>query len=47
MATVIGQEFLKDFALGRATVLEEAFGQDVRELFLPEEVFYAKKRYFR
>jgi hypothetical protein len=33
--------------LGRATVLEEAFGQDVRELFLPEEVFYAKKRYFR
>jgi hypothetical protein len=47
MATVIGQEFLKDFALGRATVLEEAFGQDVRELFLPEEVFYAKKRYLR
>jgi len=47
MATVIGQEFLKDFALGRATVLEEAFSQDVKELFLPEEVFYAKKRYFR
>lgn len=47
MARVIGQEFLKDFALGRATVLEEAFSQDVKELFLPEEVFYAKKRYFR
>lgn len=47
MATVMGQEFLKDFALGRATVLEEAFSQDVKELFLPEEVFYAKKRYFR
>ena len=47
MATVMGQEFLKDFALGRATVLDEAFGQDVKELFLPEEVFYAKKRYFR
>jgi hypothetical protein len=47
MARVMGQEFLKDFALGRATVFEEAFSQDVRELFLPEEVFYAKKRYFR
>jgi hypothetical protein len=47
MARVMGQEFLKDFALGRATVLEEAFSQDVKELFLPEEVFYAKKRYFR
>ena len=47
MATVMGQEFLKDFALGRATVLEDAFSQDVKELFLPEEVFYAKKRYFR
>lgn len=47
MARVMGQEFLRDFALGRATVLEEAFSQDVKELFLPEEVFYAKKRYFR
>jgi hypothetical protein len=47
MARVMGQEFLKDFALGRATALEEAFSQDVKELFLPEEVFYAKKRYFR
>jgi hypothetical protein len=47
MARVMGQEFLKDFALGRATVFEEAFSQDVKELFLPEEVFYAKKRYFR
>jgi hypothetical protein len=47
MARVMGQEFLRDFALGRAAVLEEAFSQDVKELFLPEEVFYAKKRYFR
>ena len=47
MARVMGQEFIKDFALGRATVFEEAFSQDVRELFLPEEVFYAKKRFFR
>jgi hypothetical protein len=47
MASVVGQEFLKDFALGKATILEEAFSQDVRDLFLPEEVFYTKKRYFK
>jgi hypothetical protein len=47
LSRVVGQEFLKDFALGRATIHEDAFGQDVRDLFLPEEVFYAKKRYFR
>jgi hypothetical protein len=47
MAKILGQEFLKDFAIGNATIHEEAFSQDVRELFIPEEVFYAKKRYFR
>ena len=47
MARVMGPEFIKDFALGRATVLEDSFSQDIKDLFLPEEVFYAKKRYFR
>ena len=47
MANILGEEFLKDFALGNATIHEEAFSQDVRELFLPEQVFYSKKRYFR
>ena len=47
LSRVVGQEFLKDFALGKAAIHEEAFGQDVRDLFLPEEVFYAKRRYFR
>ena len=47
MANILGEEFLKDFALGNATIHEEAFGQDVRELFLPEQVFYTKKRFFR
>lgn len=47
MANILGEEFLKDFALGNATIHEEAFSQDVRELFLPEQVFYTKKRYFR
>ena len=45
MARIMGPEFLKDFALGRATVFEDSFSQDIKELFLPEEVFYAKKRY--
>jgi hypothetical protein len=47
MANILGEEFLKDFALGNATIHEEAFSQDVRELFLPEQVFYTKKRFFR
>jgi hypothetical protein len=47
MARVMGPEFIKDFAVGRATVLEDSFSQDIKDLFLPEEVFYAKKRYFR
>jgi hypothetical protein len=47
MARVMGPGFIKDFALGKATVLEDSFSQDIKDLFLPEEVFYAKKRYFR
>ncbi|MDQ4056770.1 MAG: hypothetical protein M3156_05055, partial [Thermoproteota archaeon] len=39
--------FFKDFALGRAKIHEEAFSKEIRDLFLPEEVFYTKKRYFR
>jgi hypothetical protein len=47
LAAIVGDGFLKDFALGRATIHEEAFTQDIKDLFLPEEVFYTKKRYFR
>lgn len=47
LAGVLGHGFLKDFALGNANIHEEAFSKDIRDLFLPEEVFYAKKRYFR
>jgi hypothetical protein len=47
LAGVLGEEFLKDFALGNANIHEEAFSKEIRDLFLPEEVFYAKKRYFR
>lgn len=47
LAGIMGEEFLKDFALGKANIHEEAFSKEVRDLFLPEEVFYTKKRYFR
>jgi hypothetical protein len=46
MAHILGVDFLKDFAVGKAAILEESFPADVQELFLPEEVFYAKKRRF-
>jgi hypothetical protein len=47
LAHIISEDFLKDFAVGKASVHEDAFPEDLRNLFLPEEVFYAKKRYFR
>jgi hypothetical protein len=47
LAGILGEGFLKDFALGNAYVHEEAFTKDIRDLFLPEEVFYTKRRYFR
>jgi hypothetical protein len=47
LAGILGEGFLRDFALGNACVHEEAFTKDIRDLFLPEEVFYTKKRYFR
>lgn len=45
LAEVVGEEFLKDFALGRASLDYELLPKDVRELFLPEEIFYSEKRY--
>jgi len=45
LAEVLGEEFLKDFALGRASLDHELLPKDVQELFLPEEIFYSEKRY--
>ncbi len=45
LAGIVGNEFLKDFALGKASVEDSLLPADVRDLFLPEEVFYAKRRY--
>jgi hypothetical protein len=45
LAHVVGDDFLKDFATGRASIEEDALSSDIQELFLPEEFFYAKGRY--
>lgn len=47
LARVVGDDFLKDFALGKGILEVELLPAQLQELFMPEEVFYAKKRYFR
>ncbi|MEP0826315.1 MAG: hypothetical protein HRF40_12595 [Nitrososphaera sp.] len=44
LAEIVGEEFLKDFALGKSTLDHESLPSDVQELFLPEEIFYTYKR---
>jgi len=43
LAQIMGDDFLKDFALGKGIIQEEAVPPDVQELFLPEEFYYASK----
>ena len=45
LAQITGDDFLKDFALGKGVIQEDMLPPDVQELFLPEEFYYAKKRY--
>ena len=48
LAQIVGDDFLKDFAIGKAFIQEDALPNDVQELFLPAELFYAiKRRYYR
>jgi hypothetical protein len=47
LAEIVGDEFLKDLAVGKASVQYDLLSRDVQDLFLPEEVFYLKKRYLR
>ena len=46
-AEIVGDEFLKDLAIGKASVQNDLLPRDVQDLFLTEEVFYSKKRYLR
>lgn len=47
LAEIVGDEFLKDLAIGKACIQNDLLPRDVQDLFLTEEVFYSKKRYLR
>ncbi len=47
LARILGDDFLKDLALGNASLEIDSLPNDVQDLFLPEELFYEKKRYGR
>jgi hypothetical protein len=40
LAKIVGEDFLRDLALGRASIEENAFPTDIRKLFMFEELFY-------
>jgi hypothetical protein len=45
LAEIVGDEFLKDLAVGKAAIQYELLPKDIQELFLPEEIFYPTRRY--
>jgi hypothetical protein len=47
LVEIVGHEFLKDLAVGKATIQYDLLPRDVQELFASEEVFYSKKRYHK
>lgn len=46
LARIVGEDFLKDLAVGKASVQEDAMPSDIQGLFQTEELFYAKKGYY-
>lgn len=47
LAEIVGNEFLKDLAVGKASVQHDLLPMDVQDLFVSEETFYSKKRYHK
>jgi hypothetical protein len=47
LAEIVGNDFLKDLAVGKASVQYDLLPMDVQDLFMSEEVFYSKKRYHK
>jgi len=47
LAEIVGDEFLKDLAVGKATLQYDLLPRDVQDIFVSEEVFYSKKRYHK
>ena len=46
LARIVGDDFLKDLAIGKASIQEDAMPSDIQDLFQTEELFYAKKGYY-
>ncbi len=40
LANIVGDDFLRDLALGRASIEESAFPIDIKKLFFSEKMFY-------
>jgi hypothetical protein len=40
LANIVGDDFLRDLALGRASIEENAFPIDIKRLFFSEKMFY-------
>jgi len=47
LARIVGEEFLKDLAIGKASMHCDLLPMDVQDLFISEEIFYSKKRYHK
>ena len=47
LAKIVGEEFLKDLAVGKASMQYDLLPMDVQDLFISEEIFYSKKRYHK
>ena len=47
LAEIVGNDFLKDLAVGKASLQYDLLPTDVQDLFASEEVFYSKKRYHK
>jgi hypothetical protein len=47
LAEIVGDEFLKDLAVGKATLQYDLLPRDVQDIFVSEEVFYSKKWYHK
>jgi hypothetical protein len=44
LAEIVGEEFLKDLAVGKASLDYELLPKEIQGLFLSEEIFYAENR---
>jgi len=46
LVETFGLDFIKQFAAGKAEIEESAIPEDAKDLFLPEEVFFRKKKFY-